>query len=210
VSEQDLDRRVISLLDAAAVPHMIAGSIASTFYGRARMTCAVDIVIDPTATTLRAFLASLGADDYYVDRDVAEDALRRRGQFNVVDMATGWKLDFIIRKARPFSIEEFARRQEVELEVCAPSWPRRKTSSSPSSSGAGWANPNASSATSRGSSRCVAPRSTSPTSIAGRPTSVSPTTGGPCMLRRVAEREGEDGRGRRSGKPAALGSDAAA
>ena len=30
-------------------------------------------------------------------------------------MATGWKADLIIRKARTFSMEEFARRQPAEL-----------------------------------------------------------------------------------------------
>lgn len=31
--------------------------------------------------------------------------------FNVVDFDEGWKADFIIRKDRPFSVEEFGRRQ---------------------------------------------------------------------------------------------------
>ena len=30
-------------------------------------------------------------------------------------MATGWKLDLVIRKARPFSIEELDRRQRVMM-----------------------------------------------------------------------------------------------
>jgi hypothetical protein len=34
----------------------------------------------------------------------------RRGQFNVIDGATAWKVDVIFRKARPFSKEEMARR----------------------------------------------------------------------------------------------------
>ena len=36
--------------------------------------------------------------------------------FNVVDLATWWKIDFIIRKSRAFSQEEFRRRQRVELQ----------------------------------------------------------------------------------------------
>ena len=30
--------------------------------------------------------------------------------FNIIEIATGWKLDLVIRKARPFSIEEMRRR----------------------------------------------------------------------------------------------------
>ena len=39
--------------------------------------------------------------------------------FNVVDFATGWKVDFIIRKSRPFSLKEFDRRREEELDGVA-------------------------------------------------------------------------------------------
>jgi hypothetical protein len=35
--------------------------------------------------------------------------------FNVIDLATGWKIDLIIRKSRAFSQEEFMRRQRVSL-----------------------------------------------------------------------------------------------
>jgi hypothetical protein len=36
--------------------------------------------------------------------------------FNVVDFATGWKIDLIIRKSRDFSLEEFGRRRQITLE----------------------------------------------------------------------------------------------
>jgi hypothetical protein len=38
------------------------------------------------------------------------EAVRSEGRFNVIDLRTGWKVDLIIRKSRPFSREEFARR----------------------------------------------------------------------------------------------------
>jgi hypothetical protein len=41
---------------------------------------------------------------------VAFEALREHGQFNAVDQASAYKADFIIRKPRPFSEEEFRRR----------------------------------------------------------------------------------------------------
>jgi hypothetical protein len=94
---------------------MVAGSFASAFHGVARATQDLDLVVDPTATALDSLLASLDPDTYYVDPDTARDALRRRSQFNVIDMTTGWKADLIICKARPFSVEELARRQPVEL-----------------------------------------------------------------------------------------------
>jgi hypothetical protein len=47
--------------------------------------------------------------------DVARDALQRRGMFNVIDHATGWKIDFIFRRNRAFSREEFERRSAMNL-----------------------------------------------------------------------------------------------
>jgi hypothetical protein len=35
--------------------------------------------------------------------------------FNLIEMGTGWKLDLVIRKARPFSVEELRRRQPVAM-----------------------------------------------------------------------------------------------
>ena len=115
MSVGELLRRLVDKLDAAGVPHMVAGSFASTYHGVPRSTQDIDIVIDPTLSSLDALVASMPEEDYYVDADAARDALRRRAQFNVIDMATGWKVDLIVRKARPFSVEEFRRREPVEL-----------------------------------------------------------------------------------------------
>lgn len=103
------------LFDESAVPFIVAGSFASTYYGVPRTTHAIDIVIAPTQDSLTALLARLPESEYYADADVARDALNRSGQFNVIEMATGWKVDLIMRKARPFSIAEFDRRQSATL-----------------------------------------------------------------------------------------------
>jgi hypothetical protein len=58
----------------------------------------------------------LPSSEYYVDLDAALQAHKRQSLFNVIDLATGWKIDLIIRKSRPFSEEEFRRRQQVNLE----------------------------------------------------------------------------------------------
>ncbi|KAB2900027.1 MAG: nucleotidyltransferase family protein [Kofleriaceae bacterium] len=104
-------RWLVAALEQAAVPYMVVGSFASSVYGRPRTTHDLDVVIDPTAASLDAFLGALDMDRFYVDADVARDALRRRTMFNVIDSTTGWKVDLVIRKQRPFSVEEFRRKQ---------------------------------------------------------------------------------------------------
>lgn len=51
-----------------------------------------------------------------MDEGAALEALRLEGQFNLIDTQTGWKVDLIIRKSRPFSREEFDRRRLVKIE----------------------------------------------------------------------------------------------
>jgi hypothetical protein len=104
---------VVGLLDRAGIPHMLVGSMASTFHGEPRMTRDIDMVIDPTPESMERFVATLDRSRYYVD-DAAE-AVRRRDMCNVIDTETGWKVDLIVRKDRPFSREEFRRRQPAVI-----------------------------------------------------------------------------------------------
>jgi hypothetical protein len=115
MSLADLLRRIVDRLDGAGVAHMLAGSVASSVHGEPRTTHDVDIVIEANRASLVTFLRALPAEEYYVDEDVALEALRTRSQFNVIDLSTGWKVDLIIRRDRPFSVEEFQRRRGATL-----------------------------------------------------------------------------------------------
>lgn len=61
------------------------------------------------------FVQRLPAENYYVDLHAALEAHKQQSMFNVIDNATGWKIDLVIRKPRAFSREEFHRRQLVDL-----------------------------------------------------------------------------------------------
>lgn len=106
--------QVVGMLEAAGIPFMLAGSQSSSFYGEPRATRGVDLVIDPTREQLDQFLSLLEAN-YYHSSEAAHEALARRLMFNIIDLQGGWKADLIIRKDRPFSFEEFRRRQSVTL-----------------------------------------------------------------------------------------------
>ncbi|MCL2777627.1 MAG: hypothetical protein FWD73_06450 [Polyangiaceae bacterium] len=112
----DLLDRIAQILEAAKIPFMVAGSFASTAYGLPRSTQDLDLIIDPpSAAAFEALLAAIPADKYYVDADTARDALRRRSMFNLIDLASGWKVDLILRKNRAFSRTEFARRTKKSV-----------------------------------------------------------------------------------------------
>src|SRR5918994_5577763 len=108
-------RRVLKALESAGVPYMLTGSFASSFHGAPRTTQDVDIVIAPTLGSLQRLISEFPEDRYYVSREAALQAYGAESLFNVIDMESGWKIDFIVRKSRPFSIGEFERRHEAEL-----------------------------------------------------------------------------------------------
>jgi hypothetical protein len=93
---------------------MITGSMASCFQGEPRATLDLDIVIDPTPPALDRLVGDLRSAGFYVDRDAADEALGERTQFNAIG-PDATKVDFIVRRDRPFSITEFDRRERVEL-----------------------------------------------------------------------------------------------
>jgi hypothetical protein len=101
---------IVSELDRFGIPHMLAGSFASTYHGDPRSTNDIDLVIDPTRAALDAFVRGLDPERYYVGAEAARAAFERRGLFNVVLLDSGWKVDLILRKERPFSRSEFERR----------------------------------------------------------------------------------------------------
>jgi hypothetical protein len=105
---------VVARLDATGIPHMLTGSIASSWYGEPRATQDLDVVIDPSQSGLDRLVDGLQADGWYVDRDVALAARRDRTQFNAIG-PDGFKVDFIVRHDRPFSVAEFDRRRRAEL-----------------------------------------------------------------------------------------------
>ncbi len=114
-AEDEAVGRLVRRLESLAIPYMVAGSVASSHHGLPRATNDADIVIDPTPEGLEALVTALAADGYYVDAGVARDALRARRLFNVVDPESAFKVDLIIRKERPFSREEFSRRERRDL-----------------------------------------------------------------------------------------------
>jgi hypothetical protein len=114
-SDEQALARLVRRLEELHIPYMVAGSFASSHHGLPRATNDADVVIDPSPDALERLVASLLAEGYYADVQVAREALRSRRQFNVIEPESAFKVDLIVRKDRPFSREEFSRRETREL-----------------------------------------------------------------------------------------------
>ena len=113
-------RLALSKLDECSIPYMVTGSFASNMHGVPRATYDADVVIDVDQQSLGKFLESLG-EEFYQSPEGAREALARERMFNIVHLETGFKVDFIIKKNRAFSQEEFARREEA-IYLGEPRW----------------------------------------------------------------------------------------
>jgi hypothetical protein len=111
----DVLRRITTALDDAHIDYMLTGSFASAYHGAPRSTQDIDFVIQATPEQLKALVQVLPETQYYVDLTGALEAHRRQSMFNVIDLDSGWKIDCMLRKSRPFSVEEFSRRHRVIL-----------------------------------------------------------------------------------------------
>ncbi len=121
--QHDLLGLVVERLSRAGIAYMVSGSLASSLHGEPRMTRDIDVVIDGTADQLQRFADSFDPPDYYVTDPLV--ALTHRSMFTVVEVTTGWKVDLMIRKDRPFSRAELERRipariGSVDLMVVSP------------------------------------------------------------------------------------------
>jgi hypothetical protein len=87
----------------------------------------IDMVIAAKPDQIRAFVDSLPASEYYADLDAALEAHKRESLFNVIDLASGWKIDLIIRKSRAFSQEEFGAAKWSPCKACLFSSPALRT-----------------------------------------------------------------------------------
>lgn len=106
---------VVQVLTRLSIPFMVTGSVASSYHGHPRSTHDADVVIDPTSEQLDALIGRLQAEEFYLDADTAHEALRTRGQFNAIEMRHACKIDLIVRRDRPYSVEEFTRRVRADF-----------------------------------------------------------------------------------------------
>jgi hypothetical protein len=107
--------RVVEVLDEAGVSYTLTGSLASAFYAVPRATHGIDVVIEAQEEGINRLVQGLLAAGWYADRDAAVEAWRGQSQFNAIEPDAGWKADFIVRRDRAYSREEFNRRKRISL-----------------------------------------------------------------------------------------------
>jgi hypothetical protein len=116
--------RIGALLDTAAIPYLVVGSVAAVVHGEYRMTRDLDIVLNLAARDVRALSAGLEADFTILPSDitdalgripVARDDAAQRAGFCAYDKTTGFQIDVYLASGRPFEIAQFQRAQVIDI-----------------------------------------------------------------------------------------------
>lgn len=114
-TELDIVRDVSGRLEAAGIAFMLTGSMAMNYYAQPRMTRDIDIVVALAAADADTISRSF-QPDYYVSREAVAESIARESVFNLIHEESVIKVDCIIRKADPYRLAEFARRQRIRIE----------------------------------------------------------------------------------------------
>lgn len=93
---------------------MVTGSTAANYYATPRMTRDIDLVVELSEGDAGR-VVNLFQDEYYIDREMVQQAIHHRTQFNMIHNALVMKVDCVIRKDTEYRQEEFARRRTVTI-----------------------------------------------------------------------------------------------
>src|SRR3990167_10235062 len=109
----ELLQKVAGILEHLSIPYIVTGSIASMAYGEPRLTNDIDIVADVEEKHISGLLEAFPPNEFYISEDMIRDAIRRKGQFNIIHPSSGLKIDIIIKVDNPFNASRFTRSKQI-------------------------------------------------------------------------------------------------
>lgn len=112
--ELEILRLVSERLGRQNVPFMLTGSYAMAYYATPRMTRDLDLVVALQEHDVAKLLDEFRAD-FYLDADAALEAIRTGRVFYMMHLASGIKVDMIVKKSSAYRDLEFSRRARGDL-----------------------------------------------------------------------------------------------
>lgn len=112
--QQELLIRVVRILDDLGIDYMVTGSYASAIQGQPRSTHGIDLVVALTRSAGDQLVEVSPNPEYYLSPAAIQEAIERRGMFNVIHTESGYTVDFWMVKDTLFDITCFARKRLEE------------------------------------------------------------------------------------------------
>jgi hypothetical protein len=105
---------VIDVLEELGVRYHVGGSFASSIHGVPRQTRDIDLVADLPLSAVPSFVARL-REGFYLDDEAICRAIERHTQFNLVHLASGFKVDIFLPGPGAFDRNELRRSAPYQL-----------------------------------------------------------------------------------------------
>jgi hypothetical protein len=122
MTQRELLRHLVDVLERLGLLYMIGGSQASMYYGEPRVTRDIDVVVELRNEHLPGFLSGFPAGEFYADEPTAREAIRGAQQFNIIHPTSGFKIDVYVNPDTPYDRARLARRQRLPLVPGVDAW----------------------------------------------------------------------------------------
>ena len=109
---------VVDAIEALGIRYFVGGSVASSAHGVPRASLDADLVADLGPDHVAPLVARL-QDAYYVDAGRVRAAVASRRSFNLIHLATIFKIDVFAMKQRPFDKQALERARREPLDDAA-------------------------------------------------------------------------------------------
>lgn len=104
-----------AILEELGIGYAIGGSIASSVYGRIRFTQDADVTVEPFDDKVEKFYKEVKSN-FYIGETAMYEPLSQRKSFNVIHIASAFKIDVFIRKDAQFNKQILDRRRLLKLD----------------------------------------------------------------------------------------------
>jgi len=115
MSQEEFLTTLAAVLEAAGVPYVVTGSVATALYGEPRFTQDVDLVVIAPPGLGARIAAAFPPPRYYAPAPDIDGSLRAGIIANIIDSDEGIKVDLHPKRADPFSDSFFQRRRRLTL-----------------------------------------------------------------------------------------------
>lgn len=105
---------VARVFQALGIRYFVGGSLASSLHGVPRATQDADMVAEMNLSQVADFVSALEGK-FYVDKDMIEEAIQLKKSFNIIHLATMFKVDVFVLGRDERAQEEMNRREEYSL-----------------------------------------------------------------------------------------------
>ncbi|OFY62367.1 MAG: hypothetical protein A3H98_03330 [Bacteroidetes bacterium RIFCSPLOWO2_02_FULL_36_8] len=115
MSQPELLKKVITVLENNGIPYMLTGSVVSSLYGEPRASHDIDFIVAINQKNISKLIEAFPENLFYLNKESIKEAIETEGMFNIIDINEGDKVDFWMLTHTPFDISRFSRKRKEKF-----------------------------------------------------------------------------------------------